>query len=58
MQSSDNAGATTQGRLTCGGKERGGERKVVGDDDEGVRCDVDEVSSDVQGRGVEVKLVL
>ena len=28
-----------------------GEREVVGDDDEGVRCDVDEVSSDVQGRG-------
>ena len=34
------------------------EKKVVGDGDEGVRCDVDEVSSDVQGRGVEVKLVL
>ena len=34
-----------------------GQRKVVGDD-EGVRCDVNEVSSDVQGRGVEVRLVL
>ena len=28
------------------------EREVVGDGDEGVRYDVDEVSSDVQGRGI------